>query len=107
MMLSGTSPILPRMQRLQDPSRPDPHQRLDRLKLVAGATTGLLTAGLWLLVAAHVADAQQLGAPPRPTLIVRSDYHEDGDGDDGYFGAGSSLANGANSDVPVLHSSGS
>ncbi len=90
------------MQHTTPTTRPDPHERLRRLKVVVASVTGGLVATMWWLVAGHAAGST---ATPNQVAPVFIGAHQDDD-EHAFFGGGSSLSDGG-SRQPVMRSSGS
>lgn len=89
-------------------SRPDPRERLRRLKIVVLSLTGALLASLTWLVAGHPVGSAAAVDAAAPTQVAAPRLHHDDD--ESFFGRtpdfSSSLSDGRRS-PPLMHSSGS
>lgn len=86
------------------PARPDPHLRLEQMKVVVLSVTGALLATVSWLVVGHAVGSTQSTVQPPPATVFSIPRH--GDDDNELFGSGSSLFD-AGTTAPVMHSSGS
>jgi hypothetical protein len=85
-------------------AKPDPHDRLRKMKIAVLSTTGALLATISWLVAGHAVGSTSSEATA-PGYAISSVPSNDHDGDD-FFGGGSALSNGV-FEQRVMRSSGS
>ncbi|HET8570347.1 MAG TPA: hypothetical protein VFN14_00460 [Candidatus Limnocylindria bacterium] len=88
----------------QRPARPDPHLRLEQLKIVVLSITGALLATVSWLVVGHTVGSTQSTVEPTPVPLFA--IPRQGDDDNELFNSGSTLFDGGTT-TPVMRSHGS
>lgn len=91
------------MQQTGNAARPDPHQRLERLKTTALAVTAAVAASVWWLVAGHQVGSVAAGEQPAQPATTVAPRHQH---DDSFFANGGGLSSAVNQQ-PVMRTHGS